>query len=102
MQERQEKVQRDVMELKLQLKQQQEYCTSHHIYDASRPLLSADMILQSPGSEADCAALGLLDLVQQVWGFACGCRFNSRAWMTAYFPPSDTAKHLWNDADCGE
>ena len=66
MQEQKERILREVMELKLQLKQQQEYCTSHHIYDTTSPLLTADLILESPASEADRAAAGLLDLAQQV------------------------------------
>jgi hypothetical protein len=54
------------MELKQQLKQQQEYCASHHIYDTTSPLLTADMIAESPATETDNAATGLIDLAQQV------------------------------------
>jgi hypothetical protein len=99
MQEQHEKIQREVVELKQQLKQQREYCTSHHVYDTTSPLVSADMILQAPASEADSAALGLLDLAQQVRGIACGCCFVTRAWMIAD-SHSDPTRHFWYDTVC--
>jgi len=99
MQQRHEKIQREVLELKQQLQQPREYCTSHHVYDTKSPLVSADMILQAPASEAECAALGLLDLAQQVRGIACGCCFITRAWMIAD-SRLDTTRYFWYDTVC--
>jgi hypothetical protein len=66
MQEQIEKLEVEVLELKHRLKQQQEHCSSHHIYDTTSPLMTAEMIVESPATAADNAVLGLLDMVQQV------------------------------------
>ncbi len=66
LQARIEELQQEVLELQQQWKQQREYCSSHHIYDTTSPLMTADMIIQAPASAADDAVIGLLDMVQQV------------------------------------
>jgi len=72
MQEHLEGLQREVQALKQRLQQQQEYCSSHHVYDTTSPLITADMILQAPASAADAAAAGLVDMAQQVRWLRCG------------------------------
>jgi alkylhydroperoxidase/carboxymuconolactone decarboxylase family protein YurZ len=59
--------QREVLELKQRLNQQQEYCSKHHVYDATSPLMTADEIVQAPASAAESAALGIVDIATQVW-----------------------------------
>jgi hypothetical protein len=71
MQSQIEKLELEVVELKHRLKQQQEHCSRHHIYDVTSPLMTAEMIVESPVTAADNAVLGLLDMVQQVWK-TCG------------------------------
>lgn len=66
LQARIEALQQEVLELQQQWKQQREYCSNHHIYDTTSPLMTADMIIQAPASAADDAVIGLLDMVQQV------------------------------------
>ena len=66
MQSQIEKLELEVVELKHRLTQQQEHCSSHHIYDVTSPLMTAEMIVESPVTAADNAVLGLLDMVQQV------------------------------------
>ncbi len=100
-QEQKERIQKEVIELKQKLKQQQDYCTSHHIYDTTSPLLTADMILESPASEADAAAAGLLDLVQQVRIIADECCFTSRDWYISQ-TLSDTAQRFSHVPVCTE
>lgn len=67
MQKQIEKLEVEVLELKHRLKQQQEHCSSHHIYDTTSPLMTAEMIVESPATASDNAVLGLLDMAQQVW-----------------------------------
>ena len=59
-------LQREVLHLQEQLNKQREYCSNHHIYDPTSPLMTADVIIQSPAHAADEAAIGLLDLAHQV------------------------------------
>ena len=66
MQEQLEGLQRDVQAMQQRLQQQQEYCSSHHVYDTTSPLITEDMILQAPASAADDATFGLIDMAQQV------------------------------------
>jgi hypothetical protein len=77
MQDQMEKLESEVMELKHRLKQQQEHCSSHHIYDTTSPLMAAEMILRSPASASDNATLGLLDMAQQVWKQTGKLRFTA-------------------------
>lgn len=66
MQEQLQECRREMLELQQLLKKQREYCSNHHIYDTTSPLMTADTIIQSPASVADEAAIGLLDMAQQV------------------------------------
>ncbi len=66
MQEKVVELQREVLRLQEQLNKQREYCSNHHIYDPTSPLMTADVIIQSPAHAADEAAIGLIDLAQQV------------------------------------
>jgi hypothetical protein len=66
MQEQLQECRREMLELQQLLKKQREYCSNHHIYDITSPLMTADTIIQSPASVADEAAIGLLDMAQQV------------------------------------